>query len=49
MPGRNVAEQVLSSMPDPVRPGNLLESGQLRPRETNVVMLGGSGLKQGTK
>jgi threonine synthase len=28
---------------------NLLASGQLRPDETNVVMLGGSGLKQGTK
>jgi ATP-binding protein involved in chromosome partitioning len=29
MPGRNVAEQVLSSMADPVRPGNLLESGRV--------------------
>jgi ATP-binding protein involved in chromosome partitioning len=29
MPGRNVAEQVLSSMPDPVRPGNLLQSGRV--------------------
>jgi len=28
---------------------SLLASGQLRPGETNVVMLGGSGLKQGPK
>ena len=28
---------------------SLLASGHLRPDETNVVMLGGSGLKQGPK
>jgi ATP-binding protein involved in chromosome partitioning len=29
MPGRNVAEQVLQGMADPVRPGSLLESGRV--------------------
>lgn len=29
MPGRNVAEQVLNSIADPVRPGSLLESGRV--------------------
>lgn len=29
MPGRNVAEQVLGAMADPVRPGSLLESGRV--------------------
>ena len=29
MPGRNVAEQVLGAMADPVRPGSLLQSGRV--------------------